>query len=173
MKNLRSSALFAIAVAVFGVVSAYPQATRFSDPNSDYAFDVPDAKWKMTVKPSPTSPNVEYVYADRNFGHLEIRRLNATRDTPMTDIIRGEEQKLQFLPGFVAGKTENFRGRLAGNIFNFEFVRNGRPMSGRFYFLRADDNTVYLLRFTGFTDRLRSIQNQTDAIGRTFQLNKG
>ena len=42
-------------------------------------------------------------------------------------------------------------------------------MSGRFYFLRADNTTVYVLRFTGFTDKLRSIQNQTDLIGRNFK----
>jgi hypothetical protein len=126
----------------------------------------------MTVKPSATSPNVEYVFVDRNDGHLEVRRLKVTKEAPFADIIRDEEQKLQFLPGFVAGLDENFAGRLRGAIFNFEFVRAGRPMSGRFYFLRASDDTVYVLRFTGFRDKLRSIRNQTDSIGRTFVIRK-
>jgi hypothetical protein len=58
-------------------------------------------------------------------------------------------------------------------VFNFEFVRAGRPMSGRFYFLKAPDGSVYLLRFTGFRDKLRTIRNQTDSIARTFALKKG
>jgi hypothetical protein len=172
MRNLRISALFALVIAGL-TVAAYPQDNHFSDPNSGYAFDIPDSKWKMTVKPTATSQNVEYVYIDRNDGHLEIRKLTVGKEALLPDIIRTEEQKLQFLPGFVAGKTETFRGRMPGSIFNFEFVRAGRPMSGRFYFLRADPNTVYVLRFTGFTDKLRSIENQTDSISRTFQLNKG
>ena len=151
---------------------ASAQVSRFNDPNVDYGFEVPDERWKLTVKPSATSPNVEYVFADRNDGHLEVRRLNVAKDAILGDVIRGEEQKLQFLPGYIAGRDENFAGRLRGSIFNFEFVRAGRPMSGRFYFLRASDNTVYVLRFTGFRDKLRSIRNQTDSIGRTFDLRK-
>ena len=173
MKKSSTTALFALALTILFAASVYSQSVRFSDPNSDYIFDLPETKWKMTVKPSATSPNVEYVYADRNDGHLEIRKLTVTKDAQLADVIRTEEQKLQFLPGYVTGKSENFRGRLAGTVFNFEFVRAGRPMSGRFYFLRADNTTVYVLRFTGFTDKLRSIQNQTDLIGRTFQLSKG
>ena len=111
-------------------------------------------------------------FVDRNDGHLEVRRVNVPKDAILADIIRDEEQKLQFLPGYVAGRDENFAGRLRGSIFNFEFIRGGRPMSGRFYFLRANDTTVYILRFTGFRDKLRSIRNQTDLISRTFDIRK-
>ena len=150
---------------------AFAQNDRFSDPNAGYAFILPDAKWKMTVKPSATSPNVEYVSGDRINGHLEVRRLAAKKDTLISDIIRDEEQKLTFLPGYVTGKEENFGGKLRGIAFNFEFVRAGKPMSGRFYFLRANDTTVYVLRFTGLKDSLRSISDQTDSIARTFVVN--
>jgi hypothetical protein len=46
-------------------------------------------------------------------------------------------------------------------------------MSGRFYFLRANDTTVYILRFTGERDRLKAIRNQTDSIARTFKVQQG
>jgi hypothetical protein len=98
--------------------------------------------------------------------------LKVSKDAVLADVVRDEEQKLQFLPGFVAGPDENFAGRLRGTVFNFEFVKAGRPMSGRFYFLRAFDGSVYVLRFTGFRDKLRSIRNQTDSIGRTFDIRK-
>jgi hypothetical protein len=169
MKSMRISVLFTILLGLVSI-SAFGQTDKFSDPNVDYSFDIPEAKWKMTAKPSATSPNVEYVFGDRNDGHLEVRRLTVAKNAILADVIRDEEQKLQFLPGYVAGLDENFGGRLRGSIFNFEFVRAGRPMSGRFYFLRANETTVYVLRFTGYRDKLRSIRNQTDSIGRTFVI---
>lgn len=157
-------------VMVLMAVSLFAQGDSFSDPNVDYSFALPDAKWKMTVKPSATSPNVEYVYGFRQDGHLQIRKLTVAKDAILSDIARDDEQKRQFLPGYVAGKEENFAGRLRGSIFNFEYVAAGRSMSGRYYFLRANDTTVYLLRFSGQKDSLRSIRAQTDSIARTFAV---
>jgi len=146
------------------------QQSTFSDPNVEYSFVLPEAGWKVIVRPSATSPNVEYVYNDRREGHLEVRKLAVSKDVYMTDVMREEETKLQFLPGYVAGKEENFSGTLRGNVFNYEFVRSGRNMSGRFYFLRANDTTVYLLRFSAERDQLKAIRNQTDSIARTFAV---
>ena len=165
--------LFAAFVGLLSAITSVAQGSAFSDPNAAYSFDIPGAKWKMAVKPTVASPGVEYVFGDRNDGHIEVRRLTVAKDAILGDIVRGEEQKLQFLPGYVAGKQEVFRGRLNGAIFNFEFVRAGRPMSGRYYFLIADPNTVYVLRFSGFTDKLKSIRNQTDSMARTFAVKNG
>jgi hypothetical protein len=168
MSKYRTSLLQSLALLLLGTFSVFAQNGTFSDPNVDYSFDIPDAKWKMTVKPSATSPNVEYVFIDRNDGHLEVRKLTTQKGSLMSDIIRAEELKLQFQPGYVAGKEENFRGKLTGTVFNYEYIKSGRPMAGRFYFLRVNDTTIYLLRFTAYRDKLRSIRNQTDSIGRTF-----
>lgn len=164
--------ILVLAASLLLSVSALAQTSTFSDDNVEYSFDVPNAVWKMTVKPSPMSPNVEYVYGERNQGYLEIRRITVKSDAMMADVISDEEQKLKFLQGYVSGKTENFAGNLRGNVFNFEFVRSGRNMSGRFYFLRANPTTVYVVRFTAFTDSLISIRNQTDVIARSFELKK-
>ena len=168
MKRYGPLLLFSISIFMMAASVTFAQNETFSSPNVDYSFILPDAKWKMTVKPSDTSPNVEYVYGDRNDGHLEVRKLLSRKDALVSDIIRDEEQKLQFLPGYVAGKEENFAGRLRGVVFDYEFVRTGRPMSGRMYFLRANDTTVFVLRFAGLKDSLRAIQHQTDSIARTF-----
>lgn len=157
---------------LLAAVSVFAQSETFSDPNVDYSFGIPDQRWKMTVKPSAASPNVEFVFIERNEGHLEVRKLSSAKDAVLSDLIRDEEQKLQFLPGYVAGREENFGGFLKGAVFNFEFVRAGRPMAGRFYFLKAADGTHYVLRFTGFRDKLRTIKNQTDSIARTFTVKK-
>ena len=77
-------------------------------------------------------------------------------------------ERLVFRPSAEIGFGDNVT--LAA--FNFEFVRAGRPMAGRFYFLKATDKFVYVLRFTGFRDKLRSIRNQTDTIARTFNIAK-
>jgi len=169
MLNIKTIALLA-AIILLLPIGLFAQESSFSDPNVDYSFILPDAGWKQIMKPSATSPNVEYVYNDRREGHLEIRKLAVAKNAILTDVMRVEETKLQFLPGYVAGKEENFSGALRGGVFNYEFLRIGRNMSGRFYFLKADDTTVYVLRFTGERDRLKSIRNQTDSIARTFNV---
>ncbi|MEP6945844.1 MAG: hypothetical protein ABJA02_08000 [Acidobacteriota bacterium] len=170
MKRYGSTALILGLLFAASALAARAQNETFSSPSVDYSFTLPDAKWKMTVKPSETSPNVEYVYIDRSDGHLEVRKISTRKEVLLSDAIRDEEQKLQFLPGYVGGKEENFAGKHRGIVFNFEFVRTGRPMSGRMYFLRVNDTTIYVLRFTGMKDKLRSIQNQTDSIARTFTV---
>lgn len=172
MKSRKLSFLFLVVVSLLLAVSAFAQTDTFSDANVEYTFNLPETTWKMTAKPSATSPNVEYVYGDKQDGYLEIRKTAVKTGAALSDLIGGEEQKLQFLPGYVAGKQEDFKGSFGGKVFNYEFVRSGRNMSGRFYFLKTDDKTVYVLRFTGQRDKLRSIRNQTDSIARTFDIKK-
>ncbi len=163
-------AIFALlVVTLLFSAAAYGQDEIFSNPNADYTFKLPDAGWKMTVSPSSTNPNVEYVFGDRLKGHLEIRKLTVQKAELLTDVIHNnEEQKLLFLPGFIAGRDENFRGKLSGLVFNFDYVKAAKAMSGRFYYMRANDTTVYVLRFTGFQDSMRSLRGDTDSIARTF-----
>jgi hypothetical protein len=158
-------------LVLFAASSVFAQGWTFSDANVDFSFDLPDAKWKLTVKPNATSQKTELVYGDRREGLLEVRKADVQKDDSMTDIIDNDEQKhRQFMQGYVMGRVENFSGRLRGAVANFEFVASGRNMSGRYYFLRAGENTVYVLRFTGPADGLRSLRVQTDQIARTFNV---
>ena|SRR5947208_3286296 len=169
MLNIKTIAILA-AFILLVPIGLFAQESTFSDPSVDYSFVLPEAGWKQIVKPSATSPNVEYVYNDRREGYLEIRKLTVAKNAILTDVMRTEETKLQFLPGYTAGKEENFSGALRGGVFNYEFLRIGRNMTGRLYLLRADDTTVYVLRFTGEREKLKSIRNQTDSIARTFNV---
>ena len=157
-------------LALVCAVAAIGQSNAFSDANVDYTFQFPDAKWK-TVKTASAGGSVEFVYGDRNDGHLEIRKIASSAATPMADVIRDQEDKLQFKPGYVSGKQENFVGKLKGSVFNFEFVQSGRAMTGRYYFLRSGDS-IYILRFTGYQDSMRSIRPDTDSIARTFDIKR-
>jgi hypothetical protein len=163
-----------IFTAIFTLVFAFcvfAQTETFSDVNCDYTFDLPNTTWKMVGKPTVTSPNVEYNYTERFSGNLEVRKVSVKNDDLISDIIlRETEQKLQFWQGFVNGKEMDFSGKLKGRVFNFEYVKDGKSMSGRFYYLRADEDTVYVLRFTALRDKLLAIRNQTDSIARTFKL---
>lgn len=170
MKYTKLSFLFSVGLVLMFASSAVFAQSDFGNANVEYTFSLPSDDWKMTVEPSDYSPNVEYVYGYKKDGHLEVRNAKTKPKTLMGDIVRDEEPALQFLPGYVAGKEETFSGVYDGRVFNYEYVRSGRPMSGRIYFLKTDDATVYTLRFTGMKDKLRSIRNETDSIARTFKI---
>src|SRR5690606_32930723 len=97
--------------------AAAAQRTTFSEPNIEYTFEIPDEKWKIVGR----SP-VNLVYGTANDGDLEIRKISAPANRPLAEVMKAEEEKLQFLRGFVAGKDENFSGALRGAIYNYEFV---------------------------------------------------
>ncbi len=169
MKHLKLSLFRLAGMVLLLTVSTFAQP-KFSDPDVEYEFLVPSSDWKMIAEPSEYSRNVEYVYKDKSQAHLQIRKMTVQRDELFSEIIRDEELKLQFVPGYVAGKQENFKGALEGMVFNYEFVRSGRNMSGRSYFLKSDPVTVYLLRFTGEKGILRLTRPDTDSIARSFRL---
>ena len=169
MKSIKLSLLLSLFAILVCALPAFAQGETFSDENVDYTFKIPEDGWKMTSKPSSLSPNVEYVYQHKSKGHLEVRKISVKDGETLDDVIRNEETKLQFKRGFVAGKEEIFRGALLGKVFNFEFLWSGKAMSGRYYFLQADKNTIYVLRFEALRDDLRTIRNQMDIMARTLK----
>lgn len=127
--------------------------------------------WKVISEPDAANEHAEFVNGDRLEGYLQIRKELVDAGTTPSDLARRDlDQKLRFLPGFVEGKEETFKGRLNGVTVTYEFVKNGKPMMGRIYYLQADNRTIYALRFTGARDKLARIRNQTDLIARSFQL---
>jgi hypothetical protein len=137
----------------------------------EYTIETPSATWRKITEPDAAHEHAEFVYGDRLDGYLQIRRELVDAGTTPADLARrDQDQKLRFLPGFVEGKQENFSGRLNGVTISYEFVRTGKPMLGRTYYLQTDNRTIYALRFTGLRDKLARIRNQTDVIARSFRL---
>ena len=137
----------------------------------DYSFDLPSATWRAILEPDAAHEHPEFVYGDRLDGFLTIRKeIVEAGITPSELAQRDQDLKLRFLPGFVEGKEEKFNGRLDGVTISYEFVRTGKPMLGRTYYLQVDNRTIYALRFTGLRDKLTRIRNQTDLIARTFKI---
>jgi opacity protein-like surface antigen len=161
-------ALMACSVAATAAVSAQESFTSESD---DYALELPSEVWKAVPRPDNAHRHTEFVNGERSGGYLRVRREMVEGDTNLSQFARAEaDTKLRFTPGFVGGKEEHFAGRLNGIVTNYEYTSAGRAMAGRVYYLQADGRTVYVLHFTGLRDKLQRIQNQTDAIARSFRL---
>jgi hypothetical protein len=157
-------ALFAWAAA------AHAQEQPYISETDDYTLELPSQTWKALPRSDGARQHTEYVYGERSDGYLRVRRGVLGGETSMNEFARGEaDTKLRFLPGFVSGKETSFSGRLSGVVSTYEYTNAGKPMAGRVYYLKADERTVFVLHFTGSRDRLQRIQNQTDAIARSFR----
>ena len=143
----------------------------YNNEKVDYTLDLPSQTWRVISEPDAAHEHTEFVYGNRLEGYLQIRKEMVEAGVTPSELARRDiDQKLRFTPGFVEGKIEPFSGRLTGVTASYEFVRTGKPMLGRIYYLQVDNRTIYALRFTGLRDRLARIRNQTDLIARSFKI---
>ena len=164
--------ILAFTLVIMGLIgpAALAQQT-YTHEKVDYTFELPSATWRSILEPDAAHDHPEFIYGDRLDGYLTIRKeIVEAGITPSEVARRDQDLKLRYLPGFVEGKEEPFNGRLDGVTISYEFVRTGKPMLGRTYYVQADNRTIYALRFTGLKDKLSRIRNQTDLIARTFKL---
>ena len=164
--------VLAFVLVTFALITPVALAQQvYTHDKVDYTFDIPSPTWRVILEPDAGRGHPEFVYGDRLDGYLTIRKEVVEAGTSAADLARRDQDlTLRFLPGFVEGKTDTFNGRLDGVTMSYEFVRTGKPMLGRTYYLQADSRTIYALRFTGLRDKLARIRNQTDLIARTFKL---
>jgi hypothetical protein len=168
MRRLIALFVFAFIAMAFSTTLAQE---AYTNSKLDYSLELPSPTWRAISEPDAVHEHAEFVNGDRQEGYLQIRKEMVNAGTSPKDLARQDsDQKLRFLPGFVEGKVEPFTGRLSGVTLSYEFVKTGKPMMGRIYYLQADNRTIYALRFTGLRDRLGRIRNQTDLIARSFKL---
>jgi opacity protein-like surface antigen len=166
----RGKTLLAVALllALCGVTAA-AQDVPFTSSNDEFTIELPSQTWKAVPRADGVHSHTEFIYGERSDGFLQIRKEVLDANAGLSDLSRAEQDtKLRYRPGFVGGKEERFAGRLSGIVSNYEYTSGGRPMAGRIYYLKTDGRTVYVLHFTGRSERLRRIVNQTDAIARSF-----
>lgn len=143
----------------------------FSNDKIPYVLELPSPTWRPISEPDAAHEHLEFVNGDRLDGFLQIRKEIVESGMTAADVAqRDRDQKFRFFPGFVEGKEEKFAGRLNGVVVTYEYVKTGKTMMGRVYYLQADSRTFYALRFTGLRDKLARIRNQTDLITRSFRL---
>jgi hypothetical protein len=164
--------ILVLTLTVIGMMAPVALAQQtYSNEKVEYTFELPSATWRAIIEPDAGREHPEFVYGDRLDGYLTIRKEVVDAGTTAAELARRDQDlKLRFLPGFIEGKQEPFNGRVDGVIMSYEFVRTGKPMLGRTYYLQTDNRTIYALRFTGLRDKLARIRNQTDLIARTFKL---
>ena len=150
--------------------AAFAQQAYVND-KVEYTFDLPSPTWKLILEPDASHPHPEFVYGDRLDGYFTVRKEVVDAGTTPSQLAQRDlDSTLRFLQGFLEGKEESFNGRLDGVTVTYEFTRNGKVMTGRTYYLKSDNRTIYALRFTGLKDKLTRIRNQTDMMARTFKL---
>ena len=163
-----------VALALFligGSCSLVAGQETYTTDQLPYTIELPSPTWKVLTEGDAVHEHAEFVNGDRLAGYLQIRKEIVDAGTTPSDLARRDlDLKLRFLPGFIEGKEEKFAGRLTGVTVSYEFVRSAKPMMGRIYYLQAENRTIYALRFTGLSDKLARIRNQTDLIARTFKL---
>ena len=143
----------------------------FTNDNLPYSIELPSGAWRAISEPDAAHEHLEFVNGDRLDGFLQIRKEMIESGQTAADVARRDrDQKFRFFPGFLEVKEEKFTGRLNGVVATYEYVKTGKTMMGRVYYLQADSRTIYALRFTGLRDKLARIRNQTDVIARSFKL---
>ncbi len=163
--------LIGLLLLLTGIFSLVAAQESYTSDQIDYTIELPSTQWRVISEPDAAHERAEFVYGDRLDGYLQVRREVVDAGTTPSDLARRDmDQKLRFLPGFVEGKEESFKGRLNGVTVSYEFVKTAKPMMGRIYYVQADNRTIYAMRFTGLRDKLARIRNQTDLIARSFKL---
>ena len=173
MSMRRTTQLFICALALLacGAAASSAQEQPYTSETDRYSLELPSEVWKAVPRPDSEPRHTECVHGVRSDGYLRVRREVVEGGTKLLEYARAEaDTKLRYQPGFVVGKDERFAGRLSGVVLTSEYTQGDRPMAGRVYYLQADGSTVYVLHFTGLRDKLQRIQNQTDAIARSFKL---
>ena len=150
---------------------------------SPEVFEDLDGKFTLTLPPGWLAivsedglgrKEVNIVFKVRENGSLKIRRADDV--DPKTEVLefarKDEEQTLRFLPGYDILNTEKFLlgGGRTGALVAYDYKNGGQPFTGREYYLRADEKTIYVLRFRGRKNILSTLRSHTDSIARSFKL---
>ena len=161
-----------ILIVALSPATASGQARTFTSKSVDYVIEFPSNKWRSLASSGiiPARTRKAFIYEDGGNVRLLVRRKLVDAHVTPADMVRRRQVWDQHLSGYVLKKEEPFDGRLSGAKFSYEYVQGGKVMSALIYYLEADNRTIYSLLFTGPSDELQSLGNQTDSIARSFRM---
>ena len=144
----------------------------------DYVIEFPTHTWKAVPDPRPRL--TVYVNGDSEEDVRLVIRISMEGGVDLPEFAR-YDYHLHVRPyvkhGSGLSKETDFRGHLRGMVFTYEYTKwregVGKPMAGRVYYLKIHFPTlasVWVLRFEGERDKLQRMQDQIDAIARSFRL---
>jgi hypothetical protein len=140
----------------------------------DIVVELPSPAWRV-VSRVDVDDHPEFINGnDPSNGYLRLRKILVDHPTPVSELFSHDEKwVLQQLPGYVVCSEcdgVEFDGRLRGAVFAYEYVRAGRAMFGRIYYLQLNQRMFYSLHFTGAREKLQSVREQMDLIARSFHV---
>jgi hypothetical protein len=168
------SLLFLSAFLSAAIAFAQSQTEVFDDPDGKYTMTLPNG-WLGVVSTDGLGRNdVNIVYKVRENGALKIRVAEVAPDTePMSYAAKDEQERVRFAPGYDKISTEKFLlgGSRIGALLSYNYNNSvGQPFTGRVYYVRMDEKTIYVLQFTGRRNILGTLRSHTDQIARSFKL---
>ncbi|MDX2040719.1 MAG: hypothetical protein SF097_05695 [Acidobacteriota bacterium] len=146
----------------------------FEDPDGKYSISLP-AGWLGIVNKDGLGRNeVNIVYKVRENGALKVTRVEEAEGKMdvMEYANKDESERIRFNPKYDKISLEKFvigAGK-SGALLSYDyFSTSGQPFTGRVYYLKTDENTIYRLQFTGRKNILSTLRSHTDAIARSLK----
>lgn len=159
-----------ILVLILCSAAALAQTLTYTDADEGYALELPSQSWVVVRVPGRAHRHTGFVYSGEGDWRLHVRRVMVDRGETPAALAEEEEMDLRFQPAYVETGRESFAGRLSGTRFTYEYSDGGRLMAGRTYYLQANRQTIYVLKFTGAREQLADLRGETDSIARSFRL---
>ena len=146
----------------------------FEDPDGKYTVSLPTGWLGIVNRDALGRNDVNIVFKVRENGSLKLRRIDGA--DPNIDVLeyagKDEADRIRFAPGYTKIRMEKFLvspGKY-GALLSYDYqTTSAQPFTGRVYYIRTDEQTVYILQFTGRRSTLGSLRNQTDLIARSFK----
>jgi hypothetical protein len=169
----RFCSLLFLSASLFAA-SAFAQTEVFEDPDGKYVLNLPSG-WLGVVNTDGLGRNeVNIVYKVRENGALKIRVAEvAPGAEPMDYAAQDERERVRFAPSYDKLSLEKFLlgGARTGALLSYDYKNAaGQLFTGRVYYLRADEKTIYVLQFTGRRNILGTLRSHTDLIARSLKL---
>lgn len=177
MMQRKNSCLFVcLLLLLLAAPAVFAQTTpeTFEDPEGKYVLTLPAGWLGIVTQDALGRKEINIVYKVRENGSLKIRRLESP--DPKADVQalaeKDEEQTLRFLPDYDKLKVEKIPigAPRSAALVAYDYKNGGQPFTGRDYFVRFDEKTVYVLRFRGRRNILSTLRSHTDAITRSFKV---
>lgn len=154
--------------------TAFAQAEAFEDPDGKYTLNLPTG-WLGVVNTDGLGRNeVNIVYKVRENGALRIRVAEISQDSePMDYAAKDEQERVRFAPSYDKISLEKFLlgGSRVGALLSYDYKNAaGQLFTGRVYYVRMDEKTIYVLQFTGRRNILGTLRSHTDQIARSLKL---
>lgn len=147
----------------------------FEDPEGKYSLTLPAGWLGIINRDSLGRSDVNIVYRNNENGSLKLRRVdNVDASTDIMEFAREDENNtVRFRPSYNKLSMEKFLAGTGkeGVLLAYDYNNAaGQPFTGRVYYLKLNDTTIYVLTFTGRKNILGTLRNQTDSIARSLKI---